>query len=142
MNISGKWTGEYTYGETYPENVKGKSVRFQMEITVSGIDISGYFSDDESRRFFPEGGTLYGIIENSYISFTKEYPCLWYFTETGEIKLEENSPSQEIIYEGFFENGKYEGRWEIPFYEEKEEYPETEYSETLGNGTWSMWRDE
>ena len=52
MNMSGKWTGQYAYGEGYADSDFGKSVTFCLEITAAEIQFEGIFTDDDTNDFF------------------------------------------------------------------------------------------
>lgn len=139
MNINGIWEGAYTYGSDYPENIAGTSIKFTVELLANGSDISGSFTDQETRDIFPEGGTLDGAHENNYINMIKRYSCTWGFNEDGEMIIMKDQPSHLIVYEGYIENGMFTGSWEIPvFNEEKLDQPGLIYQEITGSGTWWM----
>lgn len=137
MNMKGRWKGQYTYEENYPA-VKGKSVAFELDLSSSGVEFEGYFTDDETRHLFKTAGTLHGYLEGDTIVFSKWYPCWWGINEAGEIIIDYKQPSQEIYYTGNLNSdGTFNGEWEIPaaFIDD-----EGNYTEVAGRGTWLMQR--
>ncbi|MGG9961162.1 hypothetical protein [Ferruginibacter sp. SUN106] len=135
MKLKGKWIGQYTYGEMYPENYIGKSVSFEMNLTANGIQFYGNFSDDETRNIFQDNGIVGGFLEGDYICFDKQYPKAWKTNEAGVIEILENSIAPLIKYEGVLSNNQFEGAWEIhQYYKEDDQI----FSVVLGVGTWDM----
>ena len=130
-----KWIGQYTYGEGYPDNVKGKSVPFELELIVNGIEFQGNFSDDETRDIFSDNGIVKGYLENDCISFFKLYPKAWQITEEGRVKILENEDPHFIEYEGVLNQDQFEGSWQIPMHFVGDDGP---FTEIYGSGTWSM----
>jgi len=135
MKIEGKWVGQYTYGEMYPENCIGKSISFEMNLTANGIEFHGSFSDDETRNIFQDNGIVAGFLEGNYIAFDKQYPKACEIDESGIFKVLENSIPPLIKYEGILSDNQFEGTWEIhKYYQENDEI----FSMVDGSGTWSM----
>jgi hypothetical protein len=135
--MEGKWTGQYTYGNDYPEIYIGKSVLFEMNLIQNGIEFYGNFSDDESRHIFQENGVVAGFIEGDLIFFDKQYPKAWEINENGTIQVIEDSIPPLIRYEGTLSENEFLGTWEIHQYY-KEEGNEEIFSIVAGTGTWSM----
>ena len=134
--MEGKWIGQYTYGEGYTDNSKGKSIPFELDLTSNGVEFEGIFTDEETKNIFNEPGKVEnGFLENTTISFTKTYPCLWGETETGEIEVRRDMPSHVIYYSGNLINSRFEGDWEILRFLVDENGP---YTEINGSGTWMM----
>ena len=135
MKIEGKWIGQYTYGEPYPENCIGKSISFEMNLSAKGIEFYGSFSDDETRDIFLDNGIVAGFIEGNYISFDKQYPKAIEINDSGIVEVLENSIPPLIKYEGVLSDNQFEGTWEIhQYYKENDEI----FSIVHGTGTWSM----
>ena len=135
MKIEGNWVGQYTYGEDYPANDIGRSVLFEMNVTASGIEFFGHFSDDETRNIFQDEGVVAGFLEGDYICFDKQYPKAWDVNETGVIEVLEDSIPPVIKYEGVLSDDQFEGTWEIhQYYKEGDEF----FSIVNGTGSWSM----
>ena len=135
MIMDGKWMGQYTYGGDYPGLVTGRSVLFEMNVTSSGIEFYGYFSDYETKNIFEDMGVVSGFTEGDFIYFEKQYPKDWQITEAGMVEIIENSFPPLIKYEGIFLNGQFEGNWEIHRYYQGDD---ERYSMIFGTGTWSM----
>jgi len=135
MVMKGKWIGEYTYGNGYPDNYAGKSVGFKMELSSSGVEFDGFFTDDETRELFDLPGTVHGYIENDVVVFSKWYPCHYEINDIGEVEIFGDSPSHEIYYSGNLIEGHFQGEWEIPgeFVDDN-----GSYTTVNGSGTWSM----
>src|SRR5690349_1518633 len=112
QHLSGKWIGTYTYGEEYDETVRGKSVDFELNISVVNGLIKGECTDGEASPHFDKPATIEGSVLHNSISFVKRYPYYWQH-ENGGQRFLPKIPSQEISYSGRFENDQFEGEWEI-----------------------------
>ncbi len=110
--FSGKWVGEYTYGEEYDEPVKGKTVAFEMDITIVNGLLKGECTDAEATAHFEQPATIEGSVLDNTITFIKRYPHYWQNEKNGKRFLPK-LPSQEICYSGQFVNDRFEGEWEI-----------------------------
>ncbi|HWI93244.1 MAG TPA: hypothetical protein VNT20_18325 [Flavisolibacter sp.] len=134
--ITGKWIGEYMYGNLYPKEWQGKVVTFELDLTFSEGKITGTCVDDDTKDHFSEPAIISGFIRDNYINFIKKYP---YFNQINEdlngIDFKQEQPSQEINYTGRFENGIFIGDWEI-ISTYKDSFGRTQ--KDLGNGSWSM----
>jgi hypothetical protein len=133
--MKGKWQGEYTYGEGYPDIYKGKTVAFELNLISNGVEFEGFFKDDETKNIFDTPGTVHGYLENDVVVFSKWYPCLWQLSDTGEMEVCKDFPSHEIYYTGNLIGDHFQGFWEIPaqFVDDL-----GSYTEIYGSGTWSM----
>ena len=114
--ITGKWIGEYIYGEGYGEDLRGKSVQFTIELFLNGDLITGTCIDEETKDIFSEPAKIEGTFENGTI--------LFYLTHSidsvmGDKNKAENYSSTSIQYSGvlkksFFRKAYYfEGTWDI-----------------------------
>jgi len=112
QQLSGKWVGAYTYGEDYDEPVKGKTVAFEMEITVVNGIIKGECTDGEASAYFKQPAAIEGSVNDQSICFIKRYPHYWQH-ETEGPRFLPKLPSQQINYSGTFVNDRFEGDWEI-----------------------------
>lgn len=137
LTMTGKWIGEYTYGEGYPDSYFGKSVQFELELVSNGVEFEGHFTDDETKDIFDVPGTVHGYLENKVIVFSKWYPCLWDIDEAGRVEVFRDLASHEIYYSGDLNGNSFSGEWHIPatFVDE-----DGSYNEVNGMGTWSMTR--
>jgi hypothetical protein len=111
-DFCGKYTGAYSYGESYPAPIKGKTVAFELDLTVQKGLVSGNCLDDEATPHFNEPASIEGAVHDLSISFIKRYPHYWQQEESGPRFLPK-MPSQEICYSGQYVNGQFEGEWEI-----------------------------
>jgi hypothetical protein len=138
MIMKGKWVGEFTYGNTYPEKRIGKSVSFEMNLTANGTEFEVNFSDEETRSIFQKESTVVGFVEGNYIFFEMQYPKRYEIDDDGNINVLENVSHPVIKHEGYLSDNKFVGTWEMhQYYEENE----TIFSELLGAGTWCMQKD-
>jgi hypothetical protein len=112
QQLCGKWIGAYTYGNEYDEYIKGKTVAFEMELTVVKGLIKGTCTDGESIIHFQQPATIEGAIIDNSIKFTKRYPHYWQHEKEGPRFLPK-LPSQEVNYSGQFVNDGFQGEWEI-----------------------------
>lgn len=110
--FSGKWVGEYTYGEEYDDPVKGKTVAFEMNITIVNGLLKGECTDAEATAHFEQPAIIEGSVLDNTITFIKRYPHYWQHEKNG-MRFLPKLPSQEICYTGQFVNDRFEGEWEI-----------------------------
>ena len=113
QQLCGKWTGTYTYGNEYDEPLSGKTVSFEMELTVVNGFIKGKCTDAESATHFEAPATIEGlIVDDNMVKFVKRYPHYWQHEKSG-LRFLPKFPSQEVNYSGEFVNNEFEGAWEI-----------------------------
>jgi hypothetical protein len=112
QHLSGKWIGSYTYGEEYDEPVRGKTVSFELILTVVNGSIKGECTDGETTTHFEKPATIEGAVLNNTIRFIKRYPYYWQ-NERGSRRFLPKLPSQEVNYSGRLVNDRFEGEWEI-----------------------------
>ena len=113
QQVCGKWVGAYTYGEEYDEpTIRGKTVAFEMDLTVVKGIIKGECRDDEATVRFEQPSTIEGSVIDDTISFIKRYPHYWQNEKNGPRFLPK-LPSQVISYSGRFVHDRFEGEWEI-----------------------------
>lgn len=111
-DIDGVWTGAYSYGETYPDSIKGKMVLFELHLIISNGLVNGNCIDDEATPHFRVPAAIEGAVHGDSISFIKTYPYYWQQEEGGPRFLPK-MPSQQVYYSGQYLNGQFEGEWEI-----------------------------
>ena len=132
-----KWIGNYTYGELYPVDMRGKSYAFTIKWTVNEGIISGSCIEEESKNIFSEPIPISGFIEKKFISFIKKYPHPIAKDDNLQSYIKENEPPLEIHYSGNFIDRHFEGIWQLTL-----PYIGTngrKYNRNL-NGTWTMRR--
>lgn len=112
QHLSGKWIGAYTYGEEYDEPVRGKTVAFELNLTVINGSLKGECTDGEATAYFERPAIVEGAVLNNTINFIKRYPYYWQH-ERGSKRFLPKLPSQEVNYSGRLVNGQFEGEWEI-----------------------------
>ena len=113
QQLGGKWTGTYTYGNEYDEPLRGKTVTFEMKLTIVNGIIKGECTDAESTTHFRQPATIEGSMGDSHsIRFVKRYPHYWQHEKSGQ-RFMPKLPSQEINYSGELINNEFEGEWEI-----------------------------
>jgi hypothetical protein len=112
QQISGKWVGAYSYGEEYDDPVRGKTVAFEMELTVVNGIIKGNCTDSEATAHFKEPATIEGSVIDHTISFVKRYPHYWQHEKDGP-RFIPKLPSQQITYTGQLVHDRFEGEWEV-----------------------------
>ena len=110
--FTGKWVGQYTYGEEYGERLKGKSGAFTIFMEVAGDGrINGTCLDEGATNQMEaviEGRIIHGNIE-----FIKKYRHYWKTDADGNISESKDRESQEVIYSGIFQNTVFSGEWKI-----------------------------
>lgn len=137
LNLSGRWEGQYTYGDDYPESQRGISFRFYLDCADKDGIISGTFTDDETSHAYDRPGTFQGFFENNFTSFVKLYPWYCESDENGNLVTIKDKPSQEIHYTGYLNNDMFEGEWEIHL---EYIYETGEIGSFVYTGTWTMER--
>jgi len=111
---SGKWLGQYTYGEGYDEDQKGKCVPFTLVMEVDGKGtMKGNIVDDGFADQIDARAEINGSIQGSFIEFMKVYRHAWKLAEDGSVLEDPRQPSQEIRYVGQYRNTVFTGQWAI-----------------------------
>lgn len=113
QDLTGKWTGEYVYGDVYKAPIKGITVAFELEMTVTSGIVKGNCTDDEFRHHFKSPATIEGVVKENTITFVKKYPCMFNIDDDGKITLFPKLPSHEIHYSGHYADGKFSGAWKV-----------------------------
>lgn len=131
--------GQYTYGELYPDNLKGVSVPFVIEwLLIDGI-IEGTCVDEEGKEIFDQPASIMGFIDNGIISFIKQYPKHWEVDDGGFVRVSDDIPPSEIHYSGIWIDDHFEGEWEITV-SYVSEYGRLEQFDCTG--TWTLYKPE
>jgi hypothetical protein len=104
--FTGKWAGQYTYGDGYSDKLKGISVPFSLIMQVESGIVNGTCID-EGYADFENPATIKGNIEGQHIEFTKQYPYRWYSQKDGTVVYQKDRRSQEVLYLGEFRNNLY-----------------------------------
>ncbi|NMB72089.1 MAG: hypothetical protein GYA22_08070 [Bacteroidales bacterium] len=142
MNLSGKWAGEYTFGEMFPETFRNKKVSFVLEILDADGDLSGTCSDEETLRIFGQPASVEGFAEDGMISFVKRFPYFFALAEDGSFITDKERESHEVMYHGERTENQdsYSGQWEIVAAVEEGPFGRT--MELVLSGDWHMHRVE
>ena len=111
---SGKWVGQYTYGESYGERLRGKSAPFTLVMEVEGNGVmKGHVIDDGYADIIDGRAMIRGMIQGVFIEFVKTYSHHWGITEDGDVQENTKRPSQEVHYAGQYRNNVFTGEWKI-----------------------------
>ncbi len=119
IDILQNWSGYFTY-PVYDEkgNVREdveERISFKMSINLHDGSFTGTAEDEESKSLFHQPASVKGFIEKNLVSFTKQYPYLYYINEQGELATDREQKHPEIRYTGFFNDTENEiiGEWEM-----------------------------
>lgn len=112
--IKGHWNGFYEYDSIYDVNSSKATFRMVLDDLGEGrfngkcIDLEGAVSDSGV-------ATIEGFMENSFISFTKEYPAFFEIDENGNRVEIKSNPKPLLTYTGHYDwlHKTFEGTWEI-----------------------------
>lgn len=135
--FSGKWIGEYIYGEGYPASIRGKRVAFEIDMMLTNGLLKGLCTDEEATPHFNKPATIEGSLLDNCISFIKRYPYYWQQEEHTGPRFLPKLPSQEVHYAGRYNEGCFEGEWEITTILTDDRGEPFAYN---GNGYWHMKR--
>lgn len=130
--FSGRWVGQFVYGDEYPEDIRGTVVPFVIEFIVKDGLVKGKCTDLENDVLQPEA-TIEGFIEHNSISFLKKYADLLAIDKVGDLTNQKDMP--DIHYFGEYIDGEFTGEWEIEWIVKNEQ---GELEEYLDRGTWQM----
>lgn len=130
--FSGKWVGEYQYGNGYPPKAP---VSFEIEISVQNGLLKGFCIDDETKNHFEKPSLVEGTINDNQISFKIKYPYFWDHDDKFNPRYLPKLPARQIEYNGRFENGKFTGEWTVTSAFTDETGEVFEYD---GSGSWEM----
>jgi hypothetical protein len=120
MNLTGHWTGHYTYGEGYPQSVIGNSEKFEIELIDNNGAITGTCIDSVVRA--KEGNECYliGTFRENKITFKKRYRFHMVIDEPGIFSEDiDDVKSDGVDYTGKYYKGflsrriRFSGEWSI-----------------------------
>lgn len=139
--FAGKWVGKYTYGPSYQEDVRGKSVSFTLELEVGKFGVvTGRIADAYVDILVAENwATIKGKIKGKTIQFVKVYRDLWTMTGHEEIRVHNGHPSHEVHYTGEYQDEEFTGEWKI---QSVFVSGDGRVEERVDRGSWSMRREE
>jgi hypothetical protein len=115
MGFNGNWKGTLIYGKGYSDNIIGKELIFELKISESNGDIIGSGRDVSGIGLNPSGFIVKRFIDESTISFIKQYKSSTYFDLDDKLVIDAKEPSSQITYNGIYNNetNKFEGDWDI-----------------------------
>jgi len=140
MNLTGHWTGKYTYGREY-QHQYGKSEPFEFEIVDNSGHISGSCIDSLVRAKADNESYILGNFSGKEITFKKRYKYHFYIDETGNLVLDDAFTSDGIDYVGklkkrfFSRKHFFSGKWSITTKFKDESGVDQLY---ISTGTWKM----
>lgn len=135
-SLTGKWKGVYIYGPEY-ESEQGTSVEFTLELKdINGL-ITGVSIDSETKNLFSEPVNVVGFRDENFISFTIQYPFIYYINEQKQLVVDKTKPHPGVTYSGEYnsEKNSFEGEWDIVY--DSQKYGDGYFDDIL-TGTWSM----
>ena len=118
--MAGQWYGYYSYGPEYGDKLEGEKVIFSLLIEeVFNNKFKGKCIELEGIGASTDVSTIEGFIENSFISFRKEYPTYYIIDERGKEIPYEEQLHPRLSYSGSYNPAKqtFYGSWEIWSYE-------------------------
>jgi hypothetical protein len=134
------WKGFYTYSYDDGYTNQDVEVTFIMELTFNDNSFEGISNNTETENLFTEPTLVKGFIQDNIISFTLNYPCVYYKDENGNIQLDEDSQNHIVEYFGYYDEDekKFSGTWEIIVSEEK--ISEDDYIQEVAYGEFEIQR--
>jgi hypothetical protein len=136
-SLTGKWKGQFTLGENY-ESEEGESVDFILYLLHNDGVFNGICIDNQVEGLFSEPITVNGFWDNELISFTKQYPFLYYPDEKGKLIIDRSRKHPEISYTGEFDNIQNCYSGEFILIEDSIPLADGGYLELELSGTWTM----
>ena len=138
--LTGKWVGQYTYGEGY-ESVTQESCPFEMDIIHDGFTLKGTCFEEKYKDILKSPATIEGSFEKSHISFIKKYPSQLAIDGSGETMVDDSKTGVPIHYTGsltkklFSRRYIFAGQWSM---NEKLDFGGGVSKYITLSGTWSM----
>jgi hypothetical protein len=116
--ITGRWFGEYRYGNQYSEEQRSKPVKFYIDLFIEDDLIKGTCVDDETHHIFHKPSMIEGSFLNPKIVFYKRYPSSEGLVSGSKLIADQFNASL-VQYSGvlkrkfFWSRPHFEGVWEI-----------------------------
>lgn len=120
--FSGNWQGQFIYGDSYRDLLRGEKQNFLISLTVENGQLQGTCIDDNKQSDNP--ATINGFIINNFICFEKKYTFEYVLDEKGQTQKDISKQSSNIAYSGLYdpltdsfkgvwqiENNKFDGQW-------------------------------
>ena len=107
--LTGAWAGEYRYGECYRTDLKGRTEAFTIQLREwAGSVVEGECVDERKKELAP--AAINGSIKDGILHFIKQYPFSSSMDKHGQLTIDNNTPSPEILYVGSWDKA-----WAIVF---------------------------
>lgn len=141
MNLTGRWSGKYKYGDGYPKEVSGTTENFVIDIIDLNGNITGSCLDPVVTDIENNDAVIEGSFKDRVISFIKRYKYQSLFNDDGTTFFDPAVPSCDIHYTGrlykriFSRTPYFSGEWLI-----NSAWTDENGNEMLscGEGTWTM----
>lgn len=143
MNLTGHWSGFYTYGSGYPKSLIGKSEPFEFFIVDKEGSISGSCIDNVVKDVINNESYIIGTFTNKFIKFKKRYKIHTGIDENGNNISDYESKSDGVDYIGtlkrklFSKTYFFKGEWSIKSLVDTAEGKPIYY---ISRGKWKMKR--
>ena len=110
--ITGKWAGTYT--AVSEDGTEGETKSFDMVLTEEEDDeFTGEIVDSSDSDQKHEAAKVTGFFMGDTISFVKQFPYLFKYSENGELEIDKTKPHPEINYHGEMEGNEISGEWDM-----------------------------
>lgn len=112
----GQWQGFFRYGAEYGKLIGGQEAEFRLFIEeYCDGQFSGRIIDWEGIGANGEVSTVNGLLNNDFISFTKQYSTSFGLDNMGNSIIIEGVPGHSVVYEGRFDpkSKRFSGTWNI-----------------------------
>ena len=115
MNLTSNWQGFYEYGSGYDLPYFGQRVNIKASITDVNGSFTGEIEEDDSVFSTKLNATIKGFIEDSFISFVKQYPKYPIISDDYSSIIRYENKTLEIEHEGILDenNNSIYGNWYI-----------------------------
>lgn len=96
------------------DGVEGQTKNFEMTIVEEEDDeITGDIVDTTKGSQNPEKAKVTGFVMGDTLSFVKQYPCMFFYNDKGELQIDESKPHPEIHYHGEIKDNEIIGEWDM-----------------------------
>lgn len=137
---SGKWEGQYTYGNGYGSRLKGTSSPFTIVIQVDGSGrVTCECLDEQYAAQINAKVVIEGFLLNGLIEFVKRYRYYYQILTDGTIVEKKDRGVHEVHYAGAYGSGIFTGEWKIFSSYVRED---GSIGERVSGGYWIMHRAE
>jgi hypothetical protein len=116
ISMTGQWVGFFEYGPEYGSKISGERVQVRLFLKDSeNGQFKGTCSDLEGLGSNFALSKIKGFIDDTFISFTKEYEQYQSFDEEGNIFPLLKGQSPRLSYNGLYDKvtKSFSGNWEM-----------------------------